>query len=254
MRNDQIAVQLYTVRDLAAQDLPGTLRRVASAGYRAVEVAGLPRVAAAALRTMLDDEGLQVVAAHHALADFRRDRNGSLDALATIGAPRVIVPWLAEEDRGSPDAVRAVAVELAGISDAAASHGISLGYHNHDFEFAPIGGTTAWDVLLDALPPSVEIELDVYWAARAGRDPAALIADLGNRVRLLHMKDLAGGPEGKDAPAGDGVLAWDAIVAAARGAGVEWYIVEQDNPGDDPIAAITRGRDYLLGKATAAVS
>lgn len=253
MRDDQIAVQLYTVRDLAARDLPGTLRQVASAGYRAVEVAGLPAVAPGELRTMLDDAGLRVVAAHHALADFRRDRDGSLDALAAIGTPRVIVPWLAEEDR-APAAVRAVADELAVIADAAASRGIALGYHNHDFEFDSIDGTTAWDVLLDALPPAVEIELDVYWAAFAGRDPAALIADLGGRVRLLHMKDMVREPNRHDAAPGDGVLAWDAIVAAARVAGVEWYIVEQDNPGDDPIGAIGRGLDYLRGMAATATS
>jgi sugar phosphate isomerase/epimerase len=254
MRNDQIAVQLYTVRDLAARDLPGTLGQVASAGYRAVEVAGLPAVAPAVLRTMLDDAGLQVIAAHHSLADFRRDRDGSLDALAAIGAPRAIVPWLAEEDRASSAAVRAVAKELAGIADAAASRGIGLGYHNHAFEFDPIDGTTTWDVLLDALPPSIEIELDVYWAAFAGRDPAALLADLGSRVRLLHMKDMAHGPTRQDAAPGDGVLPWDAIVAAAGRAGVEWYIVEQDNPGDDPIGAIGRGLDYLRGMAAMAAS
>ena len=249
MRVDQIALQLYTVRELAGRDLPGTLRGVAAAGYRAVEVAGLPPIAAAALRESLDETGLRVVAAHCSLADLRRDLDGVLDSLVAMGAPQAIVPWLAAEDRATAAGVRSVAGEIGRIAAAATARGIRLGYHNHDFEFEPLDGTTAWEVLLDSLPPTVDIELDVYWAAYAGRDPVALIDALGDRARLLHMKDMATGPGREDAPPGDGVLDWDAIIAAAGRAGVEWFVVEQDHPGDDPIRAIGRGLDFLRARA-----
>jgi sugar phosphate isomerase/epimerase len=251
MREDQIALQLYTVRGLAGRDLPGTLRRVAAAGYRAVEVAGLPPIAPAELRGLLDEAGLAVVAAHSSLADLRRDPDTTFDALATIGSPRAIVPWLEPADRATATGLRSVAAELGRIAAAGAARGIGVGYHNHAFEFEPVGGTTAWDVLLDTLPPTVDIELDVYWAAYAGRDPAGLIDALGDRVRLLHMKDMAPGPGREDLPPGDGTLDWDAIIAAADRAGVDWFVVEQDEPGDDPIGAIGRGLDFLRSRAEA---
>ncbi len=108
----------------------------------------------------------------------------------------------------------------------------------------PLEDTTVWDVLLDELPPEVELEIDVYWAAVGGRDPAAEIVAHADRVRLLHMKDRGPDPEPRDVPAGEGTLDFPAIVGAGREADVEWYIVEQDEPAA-PLDDIARARDYL---------
>jgi len=182
MRHDQIALQLYTLRRLAAVDLPGTLAAVADAGYRHVELAGLP-------------------------------------------------------ETGPGELARRLA-------RAVADRGLRLGYHNHAFEFAPLAGTTVWDVLLAELAPEVAIELDVYWAAAGGRDAVEVIRATADRVRLLHMKDRSGGSEPHDTPAGEGTLDFPAIVAAGRAVGVEWYVIEQDEP-QDPIADVTRALGYL---------
>ena len=249
MRHDQIALQLYTVRRLAANDLPGTLRAVATAGYRAVELAGLPETAPGVLARLLDEMGLRVVAAHEGIDNLRQDSSAVADRLAEVGCPRVIVPWLPEGDRETGDDVRRFAAELAGFARIVAERGITLGYHNHAFEFAPLDGTTVWDVLLAELPPEVELELDLYWAAVGGRDPVSEIQATAGRVRLLHMKDRAPGPEPHDAPAGEGTLPFPEIVEAGRAAGVEWYIAEQDEPRE-PLADISRAFRYLESLAT----
>ncbi len=232
MRHDQIALQLYTVRRLAAVDLPGTLRAVAAAGYRAVEIAGLPPTDAGDLARLLQEAGLRAVAAHEGIDALRRSVGAIIDRLGELPCPRLIVPGIPEADRRTADDVRRFATELGGYGRRLAEQGIRLGYHNHAFEFEPLDGTTVWDVLLAELPAEVEIELDVYWAAVGGRDPAAEIRATARRVRLLHMKDRAPGPEPHDAPAGEGTLPFPEIVEAARAAGVEWYIVEQDEPHD----------------------
>ena len=244
MRQDQIALQLYTVRTLAAVDLPGTLYSVAAAGYRAVELAGLPDTAPRELARLLTVAGLRVVAAHEGIERLREDADAVADRLAAVACPRLIVPWMPEDDRRSADDVRRFAAELGGYARTLDRRGIRLGYHNHAFEFAPLDGTTVWDVLLAELPPEVEIELDVYWAAFGDRDPVAEIEATSDRVRLLHMKDRAPGPEPHDAPPGEGILPFERIVEAGRAAGVEWFIVEQDEPRD-PLADIARGLRYL---------
>ena len=73
-----------------------------------------------------------------------------------------------------------------------------------------------------------------------------MIAGAGGRVRLLHMKDMSAEPGHGDVTPGDGTLPWPAIVAAGTEAGVEWYVVEQDNPRD-ALAEIARGRVFLEG-------
>jgi sugar phosphate isomerase/epimerase len=232
MRQDQIALQLYTVRRLAAVDLSGTLRAVAAADYRAVEIAGLPETAPAKLAQLLDENGLRSVASHEGIEGLREDAGAVADRLAQLRCPRVIVPWIPDDDRRTSDDVRRFAAELGGFARRFAERGIRLAYHNHSFEFAPLDGTTVWDVLLAELPSEVELELDVYWAAVGGRNPVAEIRANADRVRLLHMKDRTPGPEPHDAPAGEGNLPFPEIIEAGRAAGVEWYIAEQDEPRD----------------------
>ena len=248
MRHDQIALQLYTVRRLAADDLPGTLKAVGAAGYRAVELAGLPETPPGELARLLSDSSLRVVAAHEGIERLREDVTGVADRLAEVECPRVIVPWMPEEDRRTADDVRRFADELGGFAGALAERGMRLGYHNHAFEFEPLDGTTVWDVLLAELPPEVDLELDVYWAEVGGRDPVAEIRATPERIRLLHMKDRAAGAEPHDAPAGHGTLPFPDIVDAARAAGVDWFVVEQDEP-DDPLDDIKRAFAYLDGLA-----
>src|SRR6185503_11391063 len=116
MRADQIAVQLYTLRAMAAADLDGTLQGVADAGYRAVELAGLPPTEAEDLRDRLDRTGLRPMGAHVGLEDLRADLEGMLARMTVVGCPRIIVPWLPEDERATVDAVRVVARELNGLA------------------------------------------------------------------------------------------------------------------------------------------
>jgi len=248
VRHDQIALQLYTVRRLAADDLAGSLSAVAAAGYRAVELAGLPETTPGDLALLLDEAGLRVVASHEGIERLRADVAAVADRLAEVGCPRVIVPWMPEEDRRTADDVGRFAAELGGYAEVFADRGMRLGYHNHAFEFEPLDGTTAWQVLRAELPPQVELELDVYWAAVGGRDPVAEIHANPERIRLLHMKDMAAGAEPRDAPAGGGTLPFGDIVDAARSTGVEWFVAEQDEPVD-ALDDIVRAFRYLDGLA-----
>ena len=248
MRHDQIALQLYTVRRLAADDLAGTLRAVADAGYRAVELAGLPDTPPGELARLLDEASLRVAAAHEGIERLRDDVTAVADRLAEVGCPRVIVPWMPEENRRTADDVRRFAAELGGLARPLEERGMRLGYHNHAFEFEPFNGTTVWNLLLAELPPEVELELDVYWATVGGGDPVAEIRANPERIRLLHMKDLRAGAEPHDAPAGDGILPFPDIVEAARSTGVDWFVIEQDEP-DDVLGDIKRALTYLDGLA-----
>ena len=244
MRHDQIALQLYTVRRLLAADLPGTLAAVAAAGYTSVELAALSDIPADDLARHFDDAGLTPIASHEGIDRLRSDPQAVARRLRVLGCPRVVVPWMPPADRESIEAVRRFAAELGQLAETFAAEGLRLGYHNHDFEFAPIDGTTAFDVLLAELPASVELEVDVYWVSVGGREPVAAIEAAGDRVRMLHMKDRAPGVDAHDAPAGSGVLDFPAIVDAGRAARVEWYVVELDEPGDG-IADITAAAAYL---------
>src|SRR6185436_3691100 len=121
-------------------------------------------------------------------ADVDLDR--VLEAAATIGARTVIHPYTPAERWTSSAGVDAVADELARAADAAPAYGLRVGYHNHQWELASrLGGRPALERLTEQLPPVVVLELDTYWAAVGGEDVPALLGRLGDRVRLLHLKD-----------------------------------------------------------------
>jgi sugar phosphate isomerase/epimerase len=244
MRHDQIAVQLFAVREALAADPAAALRDVATAGYRFVELAAVAHVPTPDLARILDGAGLRAVASHEPIARLREDPTGVAHRLRALGCDRAIVPDTPAQDRATLADVRRFAAELRALGGTLAEHGIRLGYHNHGYEFAPLEGATMWDVLLADLPPEVELELDVYWASIGGRDPVEVIGEAAERVRLLHVKDRAPGPEPRDAVPGEGTLAIPAIVEAGRAIGAEWYITELVDSAD-PLAAIAAAARYL---------
>ena len=250
-----IAVQLYTVREAAGQDFAGTLRRLAEGGARAVEFAGYGGMPIGELRALLDELDLRVAGAHVPLTAWEESADAALADLVVAGGEYAVVPWLPPERRGSAAETRELAANLNRWAALAKAAGLGFAYHHHDFEFFPLpagdgetppsggggnGGESIFSILVNETDPTlVGIEVDVYWAARAGRDPAQLLGELQGRVPLLHLKDLGPAPDRADLPAGEGTLSWDELLPAAAAAGTRWWIIEQDNP-TNPVADALR--------------
>jgi len=244
MRKDQISIQLYTLREPAAADFDGTLQQVAAAGYPAVEFAGFYGKSATEVRALLDKHGLRASSAHIPLVDFQNRLDGVVADLQAIGAEWGVIPWIAPEDR-SRESLTAIADQFDGFAARLADAGLKFAYHNHEFEFTTKldDGTTVFDQMIAITTPGlVFFELDAFWAAVGGADPATIIRDNPHRIGLVHLKDGKQGEidRGKDLPFGEGNLDWEGILAASRDAGVAWYVTEQDNPNpDDPIGDVT---------------
>ena len=234
------SVQLYTVRDQVDADFPGTMKQLADIGYAGVELAGYGSCKTAeAARKACDDAGLAVSGAHVGLDRFETDLRAVLDEMATLGTKTVTMPWLPHDERNAAGFGRALDV-LGRAAPAVAEAGLTLCYHNHAFEFDALppapgsaGPRTGMDVMFGDAVPTLKSELDVFWVKKGGHDPVAYIQKLGDRVALLHLKDMSAEGE-KFAPIGTGTLDFPAIVAAGVEAGVEWGVVEQDQCYDTP--------------------
>ena len=232
MREDQISLQLYTVREHTARDIPATLRRLAEIGYTAVELAGYGSLSPEDIRRLLDDLGLRASGAHISLDSWEKDPEAVISDMHALGCTHAVVPIIPLELRDE-DAVARLAESFNRWGELCCSEGIAFSYHNHAFEFAPLGETTMWDLLLQQTDPRlVHLELDLYWVRYGGGDPETVLRDLGERVSLVHLKDMADDERRSDLPVGEGTLPWQGLLQAAEAAGVEWYIAEQDNPRD----------------------
>ena len=233
MRRDQISLQLYTVREETASDMPGTLREISDIGYPAVEFAGYGGLAPQDLKTILDDLGLRASGVHVPLGSWERSPGKVLVDTHALGCAHAILPSAPPERRGDEVSVAGLAEDLNRWGGLCRREGVALSYHNHDFEFAPLGTTTMWDLLVRETDPEVVgLELDLYWIKYAGTDPETVLRDVADRVSLVHLKDMSPDETLSDLPVGEGTLPWNTLLQAADAANVEWYIAEQDNPTD----------------------
>lgn len=239
-----IGVQLYTLRNEMRRDVEGTLARVAGIGYREVEFAGYYDKSPADITAMLARHGLTAPATHVPIEMLEANAEGALDTAKAIGHQYVIVPYLVENRRKTIADYKAVAAALNRFGAAAKEKGLTLGYHNHDFEFVPIGGKVPFDTLLAETDPSlVAIELDLYWATKAGHDPLQLFERHRGRFPLVHVKDSAGAPDHRMVDVGKGTIDF-AKIFVAGGPSLQHRFVEHDNPGD-AFASITASYEHL---------
>src|SRR5215218_3779858 len=249
MRRDQISLQLYTVREQTARDLPGTLRKISEIGHPAVEFAGYGGLAPHDLKTILDDLGLRASGVHVPLDSWETNPETVLVDMHALGCTHAVLPS-APPDRRGEASVAKLAEDLNRWGELCRQEGVTFSYHNHDFEFAPLDGTTMWDVLIRETDPGfVGLELDLYWIKYAGTDPETVLRAVGDLVSLVHLKDMAPDDTLSDLPVGEGTLPWSALLEAADAAGVEWFIVEQDNPRD-ALEDVKTSLQYLRGLAS----
>ena len=229
-----IGVQLYTLRDEMQKDVAATLERVARIGYKEVEFAGYFGKSPSEIRAILDRNGLRAPSVHVPIEVVEGSGwSSALDAAKAIGHEYVVVPWLAPDRRGSLAEYRRLAASLNRGAQDAQRAGLRFGYHNHDFEFEPVEGRLPFDLLLAETDPAlVLIELDLYWAVKAGQDPLALFARHPGRFPMVHVKDSAGAPAHEMRSVGQGTIDFVRILGRRQQAGIRHLFVEHDNPGD----------------------
>ena len=242
-----VGIQLYTVRDLMARDPDATLRALAAIGYDEVEFAGLHGRPAADLRRLLDDLKLTAPAGHVGLDRLRSELPAVLEEAATLGWRWIVMPWIDAGDRTAAGYAR-VAAELNRLGERARERGLRIAYHNHDYAFAPLaGGRTGYDILLEECRPElVDMELDLFWAVHAGRDPVEYVERFPGRFPMVHVKDRAA--DGRMVNVGAGTIDFARIVARAGSAGIRHWFIEHDEPADplrDAAASLAAFRQLL---------
>ncbi len=249
-----IGLQLYTLRNQLAQDVPKTLRAVADAGYYQVEAMSL--VGGERVFTVARDVGLKVTSAMMNWQTLVSPGARGVPSFAeTMEAAEkqklrfVVIPYVGKGHRETAEQLKTLAERANRAGEICRKANIQLCYHNHSFEFAKLpSGQLRWDVLVKEFDPHlVKFEMDVFWVTIGGMDAVKMLKNLKGRVAQLHLKDLLKGtptnhdestvPKDAFQEVGNGIIDWPAVLAAAELAGVTQCHVEQDQ-SPDPIASI----------------
>jgi sugar phosphate isomerase/epimerase len=236
------SIQLYTLRNTLQEDLPGTIRKVAEIGFTQVEPYNFVATATE-LGAALQENGLTAPSGHAPL--LSQDQDQIFAAAKELGIGTVIEPYITAEHWQTAGDIQATAARLNAAARKGAEYGIRVGYHNHAWELeSTIEGRTALEYFEGLLDPELVLEVDTYWAAVGGQDPAQLLQRLGDRVKFIHIKD---GPLTTDTkaqqPAGQGRVAVLEVIAAA--AALEVGVVEFDDYSGDIFDGIAQSLAYL---------
>lgn len=267
MKKFPVALQLYSVRKDLEKNFYGTLKKVKAMGYDGVEFAGRYGHPSEEIREMCEDIGLTPIAAHVAYLEMMEDPDKVIGDYAKTGIRYIVLPYLNTEYRPGTEKFPEVVENAKMLGEVAKKYGMTLAYHNHDFEFTKLDGKYALDLLYEKVSADLlETELDTCWVNVGGEDPANYLLKYSGRSHVLHLKDFIGDKDENMyeligiqstapkrpanfafKPVGYGKQDFPGILAAAEKAGVDWVIVEQDNPTPEntPLECAEMSRKYL---------
>ena len=243
-----VGLQLYTIRDAMASDVPGSLKKVSDLGYKYLELAGYSDgkfygYAPAEFMKLVNDLGMEVLSSHtqvEAVGITLENAKIMADTHAELGAEFCVQPWIEEADRHI-EAYKKMIGDWNEVGRIMKNSGIQFAYHNHNFEFNNIDGIVPYyDIFMPEMDPDlITMEIDLFWATKAGQDPVKMFNEYPGRFQLFHLKDMYS----KEAPffevikhdispVGAGIIDFKRILAAKEIAGMKHLFVEDDNQGN----------------------
>jgi sugar phosphate isomerase/epimerase len=241
MAKHVLGAQLYTVREFCKTipDIAATFKKITAIGYRAVQISGVGPVDPKELSAVLKDNGLTAACTHMPWKRFLDDLDNVIAEHKLWNCTHAAIGLLPREYHSS-EGIRLFLDQLPPVAGRLKAEGMDFSYHNHSGEFVRFDGSLMLDTLMQETSPDVlKMEIDTYWVQAGGGNPAKWIRKAAGRIPLLHLKDYAmalGEPHPRMAAIGEGNLDWPEILVAAKDAGVQWYLVEQDDCyGRDPI-------------------
>jgi sugar phosphate isomerase/epimerase len=233
------------VREELARDFKGTLRRVAEAGYQEVEFANYGALPSHELAALLGELNLRAVGSHVGLRLLDQDLEREINYCLDIDCPTIAIPTLTPQWRStSAEGYRALAAYLNDLGRRCWQRGITLVYHNHDFDFLRDEGMYLLDILLAETDPTyLQLELDCGWAAYCEIDPTTYLRAYAGRVPLVHLKDLAS--DKSFAEIGEGTLEIAAYYRVAVECGAQHFLIDNDTPRPPALQSVQRSLENL---------
>lgn len=249
----RLGIQLIVFRGREREDLAGVLRAVRAAGYDGVETGNLSaQLPLEQIRAQFEENGLALTGVHAGYGDFKDPAKleANLRFLTAMGGKYLICSGV--EDPNTREGYEQSAEVFNRAGRAARDAGAVFCYHNHAWEFRAFDGKLALDLLAERTDPAlVKLNIDVFWVAVGGEEPAAFIQRHAGRCPYFHIKDGEWEPghpgkATKFCELGRGRVDLPKAVGAALATNPDWLIYEQDTSYDkEPAQAAAESLQYL---------
>lgn len=250
MKLNQVAAQLYTVRDFCQTGaaLAATAKKIRALGYPAVQLSGHGPIPAREIAAIMAGEGLTICATHEPSAVILDQPEKAIATLQELGCRLTAYPYPGGVDFSDAGSITTLVRKLDAAGARFRAAGLTLGYHNHDLEFLKFQDAPVLDYIFAHTDPRNLVgELDTYWIQYGGGDCVEWCRKLRARLPFIHLKDYAMTRERKPTycEIGGGTLPFRRIIAEAEASGCQWFIVEQDTCPRDPFDSLKISLDYI---------
>jgi sugar phosphate isomerase/epimerase len=240
-------IQLWTLRDIIGDDVPGTLKALSKIGYNSVEPFGYDgtffKYSAKDFRKMCNDLGIDVTSTHTGITEENAAEYAEKAIVA--GLEYLVMPSFMGRPENTLDDFKKVALELNHIGEITRKAGISLCYHNHNFEFREMEGKLPYDIMLAETDPElVSFQMDIYWVVKAGKSPQDYFEKHPGRFKTWHIKDMA--MDGASCIVGNGKIKFPELMKHAKTAGLKRIFVEQEQYSEGaPLYCVEQSFKYI---------
>ncbi len=245
----RLGAQFYSIRNhnTTPAGVEKSFYEMKKIGYETVQLSAICEMDAGELKRISEESGLPIVTTHTSPARILNETDAVIREHKLFGCPEIGIGSMPQEYHGSIEGTRAFIRDFTPAMEKIRAAGLRLAYHNHAFEFKDLGGTNAYEILINEMPDLFFI-IDTYWLRYAGQDVLKTIERLKDRIVCVHFKDMAGEPQGAICPCGDGCIDFLPIMQLCDSLGIPEALVEQDNaPETDSYLCMKKSFEALRG-------
>jgi sugar phosphate isomerase/epimerase len=254
IRAQEIGLQLYSLRNQFAKDVPGTMSKIKAMGIKKIEMAGTLGLPFSDLIKLLAINELNVVSFGTNFEYLEKFPQAVADQARSFGAQYVVCFWIPHEgDAFTKEDVDKAAEVFNAAGKIMAKNGLLLCYHPHGYEFKPYNDGTLFDYMIKSFDARyVHFEMDVFWIKQGGQDPVTLLKKYPTRFILLHLKDRKHGTPGSDngqadvesnVVLGSGDVGIAEIMKTAKQLGIQHFFIEDESSRAEE--QIPKSMEYL---------
>ncbi len=254
MRKENISVQLYTTRKF--QPYKKIFEFISSTGIKNIELFALSDFDEKELKDLLQEFNLTSLSAHISFESLE-DVNLIINKIKYLNIKHAIIPapkaipgkdFKSYFDISEIDWIN-FSKEISKYIEIFENNGISLGYHNHSYEFSKLpSGKYPIECILDQ-NENLKFEIDLGWTTAGNANPIEWIEKYESKIIACHLKDFYSNENMLDhnnqSSIGEGFIDWKVLLKNISRTPCEVVAIEHDDPKDYK-SYITKSLNYLL--------
>ena len=252
MHKNQISLQVYTARNFKPYE--NIFKFLSECGLRNLELFEIE--AFDETKVLLEKYNLTAKSSHISF-DKLKNTKEIISSLKKLNVKHAIIPCPLGKPGGKFEEIfnknenewNLFGKELSSYVKIFEDNGLTLGYHNHAFEFYKLpSGKMPIECILDH-NENLKYEIDLGWVVAGKADPIFWTKKYASRIIACHIKDFISSDNDlldheSQCAIGEGFIDWKSVIKEIEKTSCKIYAIEHDNP-KNYMEYVSKSLNYL---------